>query len=281
MGLYDRDYTQEGFESHRHYAPQMGFGMGSLTPAVKWLLIVNGTLFLAQSVGADTFLTTWFSVYPSSWKMDLQVWRLVTYQFLHGGLFHILFNMLGLYFLGPCLEKHWGTVRFLVFYLSCGAAGGLCYIFLAAFNVLSVGPMVGASGAILGMLAACAILFPHFVVFLLIFPVPIRIAAIILIFIAVVTILARGANAGGEAAHLGGMAAGAAYVFSQAWMDRSLLRLRGFLYKRNLSRFQDLDREVDRILQKVHHSGIHSLTRKEKNTLKRATETEQRRQARM
>jgi membrane associated rhomboid family serine protease len=281
MGLYDRDYTQEGFESRRHYAPQMGFGVGSLTPAVKWLLIANGILFLVQSMGADRFLTTWFSVWPLSWKMDLQVWRLVTYQFLHGDLLHILFNMLGLFFLGPWLEKHWGTVRFLVFYLGCGAAGGLCYILLAAINALSVGPMVGASGAILGMLAACAILFPHFVVFLVIFPVPIRLAAIILIFIAVVTLLARGANAGGEAAHLGGMTAGAVYVFSRGWAGRSFLRLRGFLHKRSLSRLQDLDREVDRILQKVHYSGIHSLTRREKATLKKATETEQRRQARL
>jgi len=281
MGLYDREYTQEDFQSHRRYAPQMRFGLGGLTPAVKWLLIANGVVFLAQQIGADPFLSRWCTVWPRSWQENIQVWRLVTYQFLHGSPLHILFNMLGLFFLGPTLERHWGTARFVGFYLGCGIAGGLLYVLLAAIKVLGVAPMLGASGAILGMLAACAILFPHFVVIFILFPVPIRLAAVILIFLAVATIVGRGGNAGGEAAHLGGMAAGAAYVFSSAWIDRLMLHVRGFFRKRSTSKQWDLDREVDRILQKVHHSGIHSLTWREKAILKRATETEQRRQGRL
>jgi len=277
MGLYDREYTQEGFKPGR-FAPQMRSG-GTLTPAVKWLLVANGGVFLAQLLGADAFLTAWGSVWPLSWKVDLQVWRLVTYQFLHDSQnwFHLLFNMLGLFFLGPCLEQLWGPRRFLAFYLSCGVAGGLCYILLAAAGVLAVGPMVGASGAVLGILIACAILFPHIVVILLVFPVPIRLAAAILIAIAVVTILTQGGNAGGEAAHLGGMAAGAAYVFLQgrvvARMQRAVRRVRD----RDAIHPQDLDRQVDQILEKVHRSGVHSLIRKERATLRKATELEQRR----
>jgi len=246
---------------------------------VKWLLITNGVVFLVQALGADAFLTEWCSVWPESWQADVQVWRLVTYQFLHDtqNWFHILFNMLGLLFLGPCLEQSWGGLRFLVFYLSCGVAGGLSYMALAAAKVLAVGPMVGASGAILGILVACAILFPHIVVIFFIFPVPIRLAAAILIAIAVMTILAHGANAGGEAAHLGGMAAGAAYVLSRGRFQHLVLRMRGLAWERDLTHRRGLDQEVDRILQKVHESGVHSLTWREKATLRKATELEQRR----
>ena len=104
---------------------------------------------------------------------------------------HILMNMLGLYFLGPTLERHWGTRKFLPFYLGCGVAGALFYIFLVAVNFLPPGQMVGASGAILGMLAACAILFPHFVVFIYFFPLPIRIAALALIIWYLVAIVTK------------------------------------------------------------------------------------------
>jgi membrane associated rhomboid family serine protease len=279
MGLYDRDYTQEGHETR--YAPQMGYGFGSVTFAVRWLLIVNGAVFLVQQLGAGSFLETWCTVWPSSWQWDLQLWRLVTYQFMHGSPLHILFNMLGLFFLGPTLERHWGTARFVGFYLGCGIAGGLTYILLAGLKVLAIAPLLGASGAILGLLAACAILFPHFVIILIVFPVPIRVAAVILIFLAIATIVGRGVNAGGEAAHLGGMAAGAVYALGQvkigAWTGRLRIPWPRRRQRRRLSIEEDLDREVDRILQKVHRSGIHSLTWREKATLRKATETEQRR----
>ena len=135
--------------------------------------------------------------------------------------------------------------------------------------------MVGASGAILGMLAACAILFPHFVVILLLFPIPIRIAAVGLTAVYIVAILTKGSNAGGDAAHLAGMTAGAAYVFSQSWRERFKLKMRTGRWEKRVAEHRDLQAEVDRILQKVHDSGIHSLTSREKKTLKQATKAEQ------
>ncbi|RXL91000.1 rhomboid family intramembrane serine protease, partial [Citrobacter sp. AAK_AS5] len=81
---------------------------------------------------------------------------------------------------------------FLVFYLFCGVVGGLLYTALVAAGVMAAGPMVGASGAILGLLAACAILFPHFVVFILVFPVPIRVAAVGLMFVFTLNVLMGG-----------------------------------------------------------------------------------------
>ena len=280
MGLYDRDYTQADFRSHYHSAPQMRMSFPKITPVVKWLLIINVVVYFMQILGGNTLLTLWFSVYPASWLKTLQVWRLVSYQFLHGDMLHILFNMLGLFFLGPTLERHWGSKKFLVFYLGCGIVGGLLYPALLAMRIISphpmlgVLPLIGASGAILGMLAACAILFPHFVVFIIVFPVPIRVAAIICIFIATVIILGKGSNAGGEAAHLGGMAAGAIYVVSQSWRAKFKLKIRSGAGERKMAAQRNLQLEVDRILQKVHESGLHSLTPKEKRILKQATESE-------
>ncbi len=273
MGLYDRDYTQADFRSRSDGVPQMRLAFPQLTPVVKWLLIINVLVYLMQVLGADTTLTMWFSVFPASLGMTLQLWRYVTYQFLHGAMLHILFNMLGLYFLGPTLERHWGSKRFLLFYLGCGVAGGLAYPLLVAVKFLRVVPMIGASGAILGMLAACAILFPHFIVFIFFFPVPIRVAAVICILIASLTILSRGPNAGGEAAHLGGMIAGAAYVFSGSWRYKLRQKISADRWQSKITTDRSLELEVDRILQKVHEHGIASLTRGEKKTLRRASNT--------
>jgi len=286
MGLYDRDYTRADYESQYHYAPQMRFTFPQLTPVVKRLLIINIAVFfisillpnnIAFGWGAINFLDKWFSVFPYSIAAALQLWRLITYQFLHGGIFHILFNMLGLYFLGPTLERNWSSRKFLIFYLGCGVAGGVFYTLLVAVGfppVLPARPMIGASGAILGMLAACAILFPQFVVFFFFFPVPIRVAALILIIIYVANLLTGGANAGGDAAHLAGMATGAAYVFSESWRTRLKLKFRTGRWQRKINAQRNLQAELDRILQKVHDTGIHSLTRKEKRILRKATEAE-------
>ncbi len=277
MGLYDRDYTQANFRSQFNNAPQMRMTFPRLTPMVKRLLIINVAVYFLQILGADKVLIGWFSLYPVSLSVALQLWRIVTYQFLHGSVLHILFNMLGLFFLGPTLERHWGSKRFLIFYLSCGAAGGLFYILLVVIGFLPALPMVGASGAILGMLAACAILFPHFVVFIFLFPVPIRVAAIAFTAFYLVTLITRGANAGGDAAHLAGMAAGAIYVFSQGQRAKLRLKIQSSHWQKKIAEERNLQVELDRILQKVHDAGIHSLTPKEKKILTRATEAEQRR----
>jgi membrane associated rhomboid family serine protease len=277
MGLYDRDYSQSEHKASFSNAPQMRMAFPQLTPVVKWLLIINVISYCVQIFGGDLLFNAWFSVYPVDLSAILQAWRLVTYQFLHGSAMHIIFNMLGLCFLGPTLERHWGSKRFLIFYLSCGAAGALFYTLLVAVGFLPAVPMIGASGAILGILAACAILFPHFIVFILIFPIPIRAAVVVFTAIYLVAVITRQANAGGEAAHLAGMAAGAVYVFSQSWRAGNKLRIQSSLWKRRIAAERELRIELDRILQKVHDQGIHSLTSKEKRMLRRATEAEQKR----
>ena len=286
MGLYDRDYTQSGSRQQYYGAPQMRFNLPQITSVVKWLLIANIGIHLLQAVLFSrqmksamelTPLETIFAVYPVSIGKGLQLWRLVSYQFLHGTSWHIFGNMLGLFFLGPTLERHWGSKRFLFFYLGCGVAGGLFYTLLVAAGAMQGGPMVGASGAILGMLAACAILFPHFVVFILLFPVPIRVAAVGLMFVYMLNVVMGGWNSGGDAAHLGGMAAGAAYVLLGPRLGKYKLKMQAGSWEKKVEAERKLQIEVDRILAKVHNSGLHSLTGTEKRILKRATQEELRR----
>jgi len=280
MGLYDRDYTQSESRQQRFGLPQMRFNLPRVTPAVKWLLIVNIAVFLLSLVPSlGDFLWRWFAVIPRTWGSVLQPWRLIGYQFLHSrdGLFHIFVNMFGLFMLGPALERSWGSRKFLAFYLACGASGGILYSLLALVNFLPVGPMVGASGAILGVVAACAILFPHFILVLFVFPVPIRVVAVLLAVVAFLTVITRGPNAGGEAAHFAGMAVGAAYVLLSPRWDKVSMKMRAGSWEKRLEESRKLQIEVDRILAKVHRSGLHSLTGAEKKILKRATQEELRR----
>jgi membrane associated rhomboid family serine protease len=277
MGLYDRDYTKHNYRPSYHGGG--GGHMPMITPAVKALLIINAAFFVFDAISGN-MLTKIFAL-ANGGAYVWQIWRLIGYQFLHADVMHILLNMLGLFFLGNTLERFWGTKKFVIFYLSCGVAGGLFFFLFTALNFIGPAILVGASGSVLGLLAACAILFPNFVIFLYFFPVPIRIAAMILPLLYLLTILTGGPNSGGEAAHLGGMAAGAIYVLWPKYKSHV-----GFGGKRPVdftSHFtqpksgrEKVDvMEVDRILKKVHDHGLHSLTETEKRTLRRATEAEQ------
>jgi len=280
MGLYDRDYTQA--DSRRQYfgSSQLRFNLPKMTPVVKWLLIINTAIFLFGGLVpvAGQILLSWFSVDARSWLTALEPWRLVSYQFLHGSPLHIVMNMIGLFFLGPVLERHWGSRRFILFYLSCGVVGGLTYLALTAVGVVGAGTLVGASGAILGVLVACAILFPQVVLFLVIVPMPIRVFAALMTLWYVVSIVTGGPKAGGDAAHLGGMAAGAAYVLLLPRLEKLKLRMHSQSWDKRMEESRKLRIEVDRILAKVHRFGLHSLTAGEKRTLKRATQEELQRQ---
>ena len=280
MGLYDRDYTQADFQSqYRHAAhPRMSFPR--LTPVVKWLLIVNIVVFLSgfliPKFGA--FLLYWFSVWPKDLGMSMQIWRLITYQFLHGGLGHIFWNMFILFFFGSMLERLWGSRKFLTFYLVCGATGGIFYPILAHIGWLDVAFLIGASGSILGMLAAAAILFPNMIVYVFgVFPLRMSIVAIILVVMSILPLLRPdvSANAGGEAAHLGGMVAGAIYVISEKWRQKFKMKVQTGIWQKKMTEHRDLQLELDRILKKVHDHGLHSLTHREKKILKQATKSEQ------
>ncbi len=280
MGLYDREYTQPEFRQQRFGLPDMRFSLPRMTPVVKWLLITNIALFVLGLIPPlGRFLETWGALDTQSWLTIAEPWRIITYQFLHSrtDAAHIFVNMLGLFMLAPPLERFWGSKRFLFFYLGCGVAGGLAYVLLTTTGLLAAGIMVGASAAILGVLAACAILFPHFNLVIFVFPVPIRIAALGLMVISLVNIFTGGGNLGGDVAHLGGAAAGVAYVLLVPLGSRFTMKLRSGSWEKKLEQGRRLQIEVDRILAKVHRSGLHSLTAREKKALKQATQQEIRR----
>jgi membrane associated rhomboid family serine protease len=176
------------------------------------------------------------------------------------------------------LEKFWGSKKFLIFYLVCGATGGVVYPILAHAGWLGKAPLVGASGSIFGLLAAGAILFPNLKVYVWgIFPIRLVMLALIFAGISIITLLRpdQFANAGGQAAHLAGMVAGAAYVFSQSWRDKFKLKFRSGRWEKQMAAQRNLQFEVDRILKKVNESGLQSLSSKEKKILKEATKAEQ------
>lgn len=276
MGIYDRDYNRDQYGDA---GGRMQMVMPPITPVVKWLLIANIVIYVVCVVmkPVGVFLFEWFSVSAFTAWQPLQLWRVISYQFLHltRDIWHIFGNMLILFFFGPMLEQLWGSRRFLKFYLVCGALGGFVYPILVLTGFLGPAQLVGASGAIFGMLAAGAILFPKMKVYIFgILPIPMMVLAGILVLVSVLGLLG-GDNAGGEAAHLAGMAGGAAYVLWKPWMQKTRLKTQKGRWGKKVADQRDFQKEVDRILEKVHQSGIASLTRKEKQILRQATEQQQ------
>lgn len=276
MGFQDRPYYREPQPSGPGGFGRPTFSLPRLTPMVKYLLIANFAIYILQIIGwrrETAFIEEWFAAV--SWK-PWQIWRLITFQFLHAGTIHILFNMLGLFFLGPTLERSWGSKKFLTFYLLCGAVGGALFLIGSHLSMFFGNILVGASGGVLGLLVACAILFPHFVVLLLFFPVPIRFAAVLFTGVYILSVISGVGNAGGDLCHLGGMATAFVWIMSRPYFAKWKMKHQEGAYQRKLENQQQLQYEVDRILAKVHEQGIQSLTRKEKQILQDATEHQKR-----
>lgn len=175
-----------------------------IPPVVLNLIIINVIVFIAQNVLDSTLnLTMRFALYPYN-SGYFEPYQLVTHMFLHGGIFHILFNMWALWLFGSVLEKIWGPKKFLIFYLVCGLAAGLAETFL-----VNGGPAIGASGAVMGLLGAFAYTFPNTQFYMIPFPFPIKAKYMAAIFAAFDLF---GGVAGGDNvahfAHLGGLAMG-------------------------------------------------------------------------
>jgi membrane associated rhomboid family serine protease len=274
MSIYDRDY-QRADQSRMEYFSSGG-PFANLPPMTRYILIVNVAVFMLTFLipPLHRWINLLFSVYPVNYWSALQVWRLITYQFVHHDFFHIFFNMLGLYFLGPLIEGFWGSRLFLRFYLISGAMGGIVYTLLALFGVLPAGPMVWASGAIYGLMAVAVVMFPRMRVYLFIIPMNILTMVGLLAIISAMNFLS-GTNAGGEAAHLTGLGVGLFYVYVKPRLTALRMSRSQSAWQKKIKQQQDFEVEVDRILEKVHQSGIGNLTAKEKKILQEATRREQ------
>ncbi|MES2766231.1 MAG: rhomboid family intramembrane serine protease [Bacteroidota bacterium] len=186
-------------------------------PVLKALLIINIVIFLLDASFFEIFkigdtkisyyFTRWFALFPFGSGL-FWPWQLITYQFMHGGLGHIFFNMLALWMFGSELETLWGSRRFLTFYLLAGIGGGLIHLLVQYFvygNVREI-PTVGASGAIYGILAGFAMSFPDRPIMMFPFFIPIPAKYFVLIMGAIGLYSgASGSDAGvAHFAHLGG-----------------------------------------------------------------------------
>jgi membrane associated rhomboid family serine protease len=196
------------------YASSFSFGPGPVSTALKALIGANVVMFIATLVVPSLLYP--LELVPSLAVYQFRVWTLVTYMFLHAGVFHILFNMLALWMFGAELERVWGTREFLKFYFVCGVGAALLTVAFAflpfAFSRwLQDVAIIGASGAIYGLLLAFAMYFPDRPILLIVFWVPARICVAILGAIALVTSFSEVGGVA-NATHLGGLIVGYLYL---------------------------------------------------------------------
>lgn len=240
---------------------------------VKMLILVNGGVFLAQLVAGDALLVP-FGLDTSH---PFQLWRYVTYMFLHSpvNVFHLLFNMFALWMFGSDMEDYFGGRQFLRYYFFTGAGAGLTVAVLdLATGQRSM--VIGASGAVFGILLAFGIIYAERVITMLLFfvlPVTMKAKHFVILFGVVEFFFGISPGSSGVAhfAHLGGMAFGLLYlktpIGSVSFGRKGLLkdlqdRVRGARSARD-------DQRMDDLLRKVNDKGIQSLTEEEKQFLHR------------
>lgn len=227
----------------------------TLPPATRTII-----LFCLGCYGLGLFLpkslVVLFGLVPALVSQGLALWQPFTYMFLHGSFFHILFNVFALWMFGSVLENLWGTKKFVRFFFICGLGAAAFHVLLKPHSPVAV---IGASGAIYGLLAAFALEFPDAIVYLyFLFPIKARTMAIALCvieFAASFNPYSHIANL----AHLGGLLTGLAYLKIGGWLGNRSQRAstEDFLHPH----------EADIILEKIHTHGLASLSDHERRII--------------
>ncbi|OGV65196.1 MAG: hypothetical protein A3K19_24230 [Lentisphaerae bacterium RIFOXYB12_FULL_65_16] len=294
--LSDREYMYAGPDSGSWFR----FG----DSVVKPLIWANLLVFLLTGAGGNERALQLVLLHPYLIQ-KMEYWRLVTYMFAHGGFLHILFNMWGLYLFGRPLERLIGLRRFAVLYFVSGIIGGLVWLLAnwngghvladAHGNVLRIsGGLIGASGAVFGVMMAAAIAYPNQVVVLLFPPIPMRLKMFVAAFALVEVLMALNEGQGEIAhiAHLGGIVGGILCMLRAKLPDGSRYSLLTVIREwrrrwrmaaahRRLEQElkveggpgpdpMDVASEVDRILDKIGEHGLESLSPTERRTLEHA-----------
>jgi membrane associated rhomboid family serine protease len=250
------------------------FQFGLLTRGVKSLMLLCGGVFVAQVLMPFHLEQLFVKTFGLSVEgiMNGWLWQFLTYGLLHGNLLHLFLNMLGLFFLGPELERYMGTRTFLLMFGFCCVLGGLGWL---ALMYPVEGSCVGASGGIFGLIGAFAGLFPHRQLTLLIFFVlPVTMPAWLMAALFGLLQLAYLVNPGSSgiaySAHLAGGIAG--FFFTRIlYKDRSGYGSPRPVTKRSMfAADSPTADEIDAILDKVAREGIHTLTRREREQLQKA-----------
>jgi len=220
------------------------FSSGNFPSGVKWLLISNTIVFVLSSVlGQTSFgeIFNLFALVPRAVVFHLAIWQLATYLFLHGGVWHLLFNMLTLWMFGATLERDWGTRKFLKYYFLCGIGAGLCDVTVNALMGNWNTSTIGASGAIYGVLLAFGVLYPETTI-LFLFVFPIQAKYFVMIYGAMALLGSLNINSGvSNVAHLGGMLFGLLYLkvsFPRWGLDGARQWYRNYQLQRAKKKFQ-------------------------------------------
>ncbi len=257
---------------------------GVLSPLVKKLILINVSVFVLQWIIGMRFpVLHFFGLVPANLYGQWMIWQPLTYMFLHGSVWHLFFNMLSLWMFGGEIEELWGNRKFLIYYLVCGIGAGLCS------SWVQDGVIIGASGAIYGVLVAFAVLFPDRVITLLlffVFPVNLKAKQFVLIFIAIAFLSAISSSNDHVAhiAHLSGAAIGYLLIryenrFSSFWKKGSSLSDWSFSDHRSLLSSKDRSSEnpetyyqetIDPLLEKISKQGLSSLSKEELRKLEKA-----------
>jgi membrane associated rhomboid family serine protease len=212
--------------TYQQYRFSFGYG---LTPVIKKLIIITATVFLLQMV-VDYKINFYLGLVPLLVWKKFFLWQLFTYIFLHGDVSHILFNLLALWMFGGELENYWGSRKFLFYFFFCGIGAGICTVIFSPYQLI---PVIGASGAIYGILLAFGWLFPNRLIYIyFLFPIPAKYFVLIYGFLEFIY-FSRGGTGGGVAhlTHLGGL------LFGLIYMAYPVIRqkIRREHYKRKMS----------------------------------------------
>lgn len=242
-----------------------------LDSATRWIIFISGLVLLVQQF-ASPWLVPSLGLIPAQVLSQGWIWQPFTYLFLHGGLFHWLFNMLVFWMFGAELERRWGTVEFLKYFFITGFGAALLILALTPHSAV---PTLGASGAVFGMIVAFGMLYPEAVIYMY-FLVPMKVwqAAVLFAFIEFFAGLQGGGDGISRFAHLGGMVTG--FLYLKYWntlriQAKGLFRgLRDPKPRIELHEVTDeLVSRVDHILDKVLKHGVDSLTAEEKMIMDR------------
>lgn len=272
-------YNYDYLKRRRAVRPSLHGGM---TPVVRTLLIVNIIVFVLQVVFGNTF-TMLFGLSNTAIAQGF-IWQIFTYMFLHstGYFLHLVANMLGLYLLGPEVERGMGSRHFLIMYFISGILGGVGWLALSGGGIC-----IGASGAIMGMVASFAALYPRRRLAFILLPMyPVKAWIIALIFggLELFLYLSRPDSSIAHTVHLAGGVAGCFYtlavfrpqVLHAKWLAKWLRHHPGTGRKPPGPR-EMTPAELDRILDKISKHGMSALNKRERDMLESASSKSKRR----
>ena len=247
----------------------------SLT-GVHQLMIINIIIFLCMlfSNTINQIMMKYFALNPVDVCSAFHIWQCFTYSFLHStqSLWHIIFNMIALWFLGPELEITWGKKNFFKYYFIIAIGSGLITA-VYMFNYMPSVRTIGASGALYGLLVAYAILFPNRRIYLYgILPLKVRTAAIIFGGIALYYSITMNDNSNiSHIAHLSGMIMAFLYLFYWTKQKQKMRIIKTRKYK-TTQKNQIREQNINKILDKINDEGWESLTDEEKQYLQQESQ---------